>query len=472
MRTIKTIIVIYAMLTTFCYASSYFLESNWIKADDDTYINPVQLIKEHGDYLYVCGNSLHFFKEVYKAPKYDSDGKLIVVVRTKSYQPRIASNQSVYPKRSGIVRLKKDGTIDKEWSSVFFNDVQVLAFDIMPDGKLVVAIDSINNNSTLIAEFDSFGNMTKLIPLEKLFPHIVDFQQPPKHSDVVQIRVINSYIYIIGDFGRYPKNSIDYPMHIIRLSSDYSIDTTFNAIGTRLFGTAIGIEFQRDGKIIIYGNLKNYRKTYSYHLCRLNPDGTYDYTFNTLGIGFNSTVRDCIVLPDNSLLVGGYFTEYNNLPVSNCICKLTADGQIDKSFNRNVYGVWDNFSNHFSVETITPISGNRFLVGGMFSRYNHQDVYNLIMIDSSGQLLESFDELLEYKLFRVHTICESANGDLYVGGACFIENCDTNKQIGILKFSKSKGFVEFYLLYLSIICILGIAVFLIIRFRRKFRRSN
>ncbi len=85
-----------------------------------------------------------------------------------------------------------------------------------------------------------------------------------------------------------------------------------------------------NGKILISGDFTTYNGTTANRIARLNSDGTLDTTFIT-GTGANSGVNTITLQPDGKILIGGYFTKYNNT-TANRIARLNADGTLDTTF--------------------------------------------------------------------------------------------------------------------------------------------
>ena len=103
-----------------------------------------------------------------------------------------------------------------------------------------------------------------------------------------------------------------------------------------------------EGKIIAGGSFNEYNgDATGQDIARLNPDGTLDETFVT-GTGFFSggygTVYALAAQDDGKIIVGGHFTEYNSDFVYN-IARLNPDGTLDETFvtgdgfNEIVYSV-------------------------------------------------------------------------------------------------------------------------------------
>mgnify|MGYP003538300011 FL=1 len=118
-----------------------------------------------------------------------------------------------------------------------------------------------------------------------------------------------------GDFQNYdiiPSN------RIIRLNSDGSVDNTF-INGNGFDETVLTIQIQSDGKILVGGEFSNYNDISYPFFIRLNSDGSVDNTFVT-GTGFNSFVTTIVLQSDGKILVGGDFSSY---PLNNGVFQLS-----------------------------------------------------------------------------------------------------------------------------------------------------
>ena len=153
---------------------------------------------------------------------------------------------------------------------------------------------------------------------------------------------------------------------IARLNSDGSLDTTFNpgigangTLGVSITGNPDPFVFftaiQPDGKILITGNFTNYNGTSINGIARLNSDGSLDTTFNA-GSGLNTWGRSIQVLPNNQILVTGWFDNYRNTGHHRMVL-INPDGSPDSSFN-------PFFGDKTSVYTAALLSAGKYIVAG------------------------------------------------------------------------------------------------------------
>src|SRR6185312_15329835 len=119
------------------------------------------------------------------------------------------------------------------------------------------------------------------------------------------------------------------------------------------------------GKVLVGGAFSHFRGTALNNLVRLNSDGTLDTNFNaTLGTGPNGSIRALVMQLDNKILIGGSFTNFNGT-VANRIVRLNADGSLDTNF---LAAIGSGAS--ATVEAIALQPDNRILLSGQFTSVN------------------------------------------------------------------------------------------------------
>lgn len=106
-----------------------------------------------------------------------------------------------------------------------------------------------------------------------------------------------------------------------------------------------------------------------------NLDGSLDNTFQS-GIGANNIIRAVVVLPDDKILIGGDFTNYNGTAI-NRIARLNANGTLDNTFT-----VGSGASASVYNLTLTPTG--KILMTGSFVTYNGDSVNRLTRLNSNG----------------------------------------------------------------------------------------
>ena len=252
---------------------------------------------------------------------------------------------------------------------------------------------------------------------------------------------------------------------IYRLNTDGSYDTTFNYNMSQYDGQVRHFAIQNDGKILIYRHY-NLDSNNALRVERLNTDGTVDQTF-LLGTGANS-VSKILPLQDGRILISGYFNGYNG-SISSKIALLDVDGSV-VPFATPVYvsnlpfsnstpaGVTDMVQqsdskiiitgdfNAFGVSATVPnckniirmnLDGSRdatylstiagtatpaldasdnLYLGGNFSRFNNEIVFNLVKVDINGALSPSFNNVCRGFDEKVFLIRKFTNGKTLILG--------------------------------------------------------
>lgn len=188
----------------------------------------------------------------------------------------------------------------------------------------------------------------------------------------------NGKIIVGGNFTSY--NGVT-RNRIARLNSDGSLDMTFDP-KTGFNNLVKSVAIQKDGKIIVGGSFSSYSGTTRNGIARLDSVGKLDASYNS-GSGFNSEVNAIIFQKDGKAVVGGSFTLFNSA-IAERIVRLKTNGTMDSSFN---FG----FGFDKSVNSISQVSNDKFVVGGTFDNFNGASRKRIAMLDSTGALVSSFN---------------------------------------------------------------------------------
>jgi uncharacterized delta-60 repeat protein len=215
-------------------------------------------------------------------------------------------------------------------------------------------------------------------------------------------------ILIAGTFTSYNGNSAG---DIVRLNSDGTYDNTFNStIGTN--GVGITIAIQNDGKIILGGGFTTYNGSPASRIVRINLDGSYDSTFNSI-IGFDNTVQDLVIQSDGKIVACGFsFTSYNGNS-SNRIARINTDGSYDSTFNVGT-GL-----NGLPEGIALQSNGKIFVVGIGVTNYNGNAINGIVRINTDGSNDNTFNQGSGFGTFPdgAYAIYYSnINGQILVGG--------------------------------------------------------
>ena len=293
-----------------------------------------------------------------------ADGKLIIGGAFSSVIPAGATDAST---RSALVRLNLDGTLDTTWDPEPNSTVYALL--LQSDGKLVAggAFTSVTPNSASAAT------------------------------------------------TRYA---------IARFNTDGTIDRNFNP---NVAGTILTLAQQSDGSIVFGGTFTQLAPSTTvetrYNIARVTAAGQIDTTFDPHA---NNVVESIVVLSDDSLMVGGYFTSLNpgydtaasdSKPKATAVtyvAKLTKGGAVDNSFSLTLDAVAGN-----GVLAIAPTSKG-FVLGGAFASATDSSkttpVSRLVQVGTNGTVDPNFSDLGGATGAEVTAITTEQNGTLVVAG--------------------------------------------------------
>ena len=118
---------------------------------------------------------------------------------------------------------------------------------------------------------------------------------------------------------------------------------------------------QPDGRIVIGGLFTNVNNLPYNHIARLNPDGSTDTNFN-VGLGLNDSVFALQLDPEGRMLVGGNFIRSGGVTRAR-LTQLNADGTVDCGIN---FGAG---ADAFVSSIVLQDDGN-IVVGGGFATFN------------------------------------------------------------------------------------------------------
>ena len=145
---------------------------------------------------------------------------------------------------------------------------------------------------------------------------------------------------------------------------------------------------------VIVGEFYSFNGTPCNCIARLNGNGTLDTTFDSsVGIGavpgFNfppeyiyTVVMDATV-PQFSCYIGGSFSSFNGVARGN-IARLNANGSVDTTFN-------PGSGANGPVYAISQRLDGKLMIGGSFTAYNGVAITNLARINPNGSLDTTFN---------------------------------------------------------------------------------
>ncbi|MEO6902592.1 MAG: T9SS type A sorting domain-containing protein [Bacteroidia bacterium] len=354
------------------------------------------------------------------------DGKILIAGEFNEYDGHVASN---------LVRLNSNGSFDDTFEAVLSDTTNTLVgihqIGLQADGKIVVAgkrqySGNFNNGYVLIrlnangkrdysfkVTKGSTGDISSTVSTIKIDDNgniLLSVKMRDGGSSVPYhgyLTKVDSQGNELTTKGLFYINSINllndgkilacgfaniemsqYVKKVVRLNSDLSVDSTFLFKDDKIYrGRAEAniqtASIQIDGKIVFGGNFYEINGLIANNISRLNPDGSFDQTFNQHS-GFNGPVLASAEYMNKRLIVGGEFSRYNYQFKSN-IVRLIENGNVDASFNTGS-------GTNGKVNTVAVQKNGKILIGGKFTSYNGNNCNNLARLNSNGSFDASFSE--------------------------------------------------------------------------------
>lgn len=194
-------------------------------------------------------------------------------------------------------------------------------------------------------------------------------------------------IIIGGHFQTYNGDNTGNRGGVVQLFLDGTRDGSYDPKVES--GPVYSVCLDKSNKLLIGGEFWSVGGGFKLRLARLNEDGTLDNTF-TSGTGFAgpySSVTSIGVMPDNRIVIGGYFEQFNGI-TRRGLARVNPDGSLDPSFNNG-----DGFEKGLSlfdqkteVRTVLPMKDGSVIVAGNFTLYNKVPCGNIIRLKPDGTL--------------------------------------------------------------------------------------
>jgi uncharacterized delta-60 repeat protein len=322
-----------------------------------------------------------------------SDGKIIIGGYFTTYNGTAINR---------IARLNADGSLDDTFNPGTGASNEVRTISLQSDGKIIIG-----------GRFGFYNGIVKNCIARLNIDGSIDNTFNPgtgANDGVCTISIQSDGKIIIG--GTFTSYNGTARNRIARLNANGSIDDTFNP-GTGANFNIFTTSIQSDGKIIIGGNFTSYNGTAINSIARINADGTLDITFNS-GAGGILGVSTTAIQSDGKIIIGGGFSSYNGTIIY-CIARINADGSLDDTFNAGTGA--DDIVNTTAIQ-----SDGKIIIGGYFTFYNNIAINRIARLNADGSLDETFDPGIGAKEF-ISAISIQGDGKIIVG----IENFSYNE---------------------------------------------
>lgn len=297
--------------------------------------------------------------------------------------------------KGSIVKILQNGLTDLSFNPNLGTDPYTPVFTTsigLDDGSIVA-------NPYYSANPDSNGNNINGIYNERITAGLVKINSDGSIFDNDYTNFLTSNLYSSYLTKDDNSNLISSNPFTKKITYNGLINTSFSSSSSIIAPNYVNVfvydhVVQNDGKIIIGGNFRySYlgNNSYRQRLMRVNTNGTLDTSFN-VGKGINGIsvdgsdwlfVNTITLMTNNKIVLGGVFTNFNDNTVSN-IVRLNSNGTFDSTFNSGTA-----FNNNV-YKIIYQQDIDKLIVAGRFTSYNSSNSNYIIRLNSDGTIDNTF----------------------------------------------------------------------------------
>jgi len=169
--------------------------------------------------------------------------------------------------------------------------------------------------------------------------------------------------------------------------------------------TITEIAIKSDRSLLIGGYFTYYNDSSKSCIASLNKFGALEGEFYTNKLLFGC-VNSIVIQQDKKIVIGGSFYDYDK-NVNN-ILRLQSNGRIDKDFQ--IGSGPNDWINCLSIQ-----KDNKIIIAGKFSIFNSKSIMGIARLHPNGSLDEDFNSCLMDQA-NIETICLQNDGKILVGG--------------------------------------------------------
>jgi uncharacterized delta-60 repeat protein len=232
------------------------------------------------------------FNNTVRAVAIQSDGRILAGGHFTHYQ-------GVH--QPYLVRLLTDATLDASYAIGTGPNNAVNALALQPDGNLLLG-----GHFTQI-DGQPWTRLARRLPSGAADPTFNPGSGPNSEVRVILLQP-DGRILVGGIFTLFNGTGHN---RLVRLTPQGLTDPSLS-IGTAANNSVEALAVQADGKILVGGSFTQFAGNPHNRLVRLLPEGTVDPAF-AIGVGANNTVRALWAQTNDRVVVGGDFTQINEL---------------------------------------------------------------------------------------------------------------------------------------------------------------
>ena len=290
------------------------------------------------------------------------------------------------------------GSLDTSFSQSAQSSGPVYALSLQPDGRILIAGEFTNVNNVTRQRL---ARLTDTGVLDPTFDAAAGANAPIRAMTLQP----DGKVLVGGAFSNVAGVNRS---TIARLYQDGTLDAYFDP-GAGADNPIYSIVVQPDNKILIGGAFANYNGVSRLGIARLNTNGTLDVTFTpgSGATGPDATVYAVALQPvDGRIIVGGSFTQFDGQTRSRLV-RLQTNGKIDNSFNPSVSG---------PVRAVLVQADGKIVIGGSFTNVNGTNLNYVARLNADGSVDPSFLAGLSGGNNSVYALAQQVDGKLLVGG--------------------------------------------------------
>jgi uncharacterized delta-60 repeat protein len=298
--------------------------------------------------------SIYPFGEKCNAVTIQTDGKIIVVGRTRLGSPGSGSDFVIYRRNSDGSRDASFGNpVGRVMTEItptnpnYSADAEAIAVAIQPGNafqpdRIVVAgygTSGAGNKDFALVRYNADGSHDTSFDGDGILTTAIGAGNDSGNAMVIQGTGFEfSKITVVGS-GSVDFNS---DVAIVRYNTNGSLDTSFDNDGKNTTdvgnyrASANGVAIQTDGKIVMAGSSRSV-VAFDFAVSRYNPDGTPDMSFDGDGkvvtqlSGDGDEANAVAIQTDGKIVVAGY--RFNLTNTDFAVVRYNPDGSFDTSFD-------------------------------------------------------------------------------------------------------------------------------------------
>jgi uncharacterized delta-60 repeat protein len=278
-------------------------------------------------------------------------------------------------------------------TTYFSGDDSAASIVLQSNGNIVVAGNMYNGNNYdfAVARYNSNGTLDTSFSLDGKVT--TDFGGDDYGTSVAMQS--DGKIVVTG----YGSSGGNDDFAIVRYNTDGSLDTSFDTDGKLLIdfgryenGKALAI--QTDGKIVLAGtSVALGGLAANMHLLRLNTNGSLDTTFDSDGkvttdIGPNDDALSIALQNDGKIIIGGGSDASGSLETT--LIRYNSNGSLDTTFNSDGIATIDFAISNDAAYSVAIQSDGKIIAAG-YADLGGQVVFALLRLNSNGSLDTTFD---------------------------------------------------------------------------------